>query len=208
MQVLIVGEDAVTRSILKRLFNIFKPDIEISPREEPVRGGSQIKKRINNYIKLAQNGISVAILIDADTECPPSIKSNWLGCIVPPNNFLFRIATDEAESWLLADRDNLSTYLKVGKKHIPLATVQGNEQEISFSLSYKSSLYLMKDIAVHSKSLKIREQLTPRNLSKKGPEYNSALIPFIQTIWNPIKAQENSSSLKRAVDRIKEFHAD
>jgi hypothetical protein len=44
--------------------------------------------------------------------------------------------------------------------------------------------------------------LTPKKEAKKGPEYNSCMLPFIQTGWNIDNARRNTDSLNRMIGRI------
>lgn len=49
--------------------------------------------------------------------------------------------------------------------------------------------------------------LTPKGLAKKGPEYNSALLPFISTKWDIQAAANQSHSLRKAIAHIRRVDA-
>ncbi len=204
MDIILVGEDEVTRKIMERLIKEYRKDIQII-RREPVRGG-QIKKLAPNYNKLKS---PVFLLTDLDSEeCPPSLIKNWLDNSEKSPYLLFRVAYGEAESWLMADKTNFSNYLEIDQNSIPSIynIDRKNKENIEIKYEYKPSLFLMKELAAQSKNNSIKEGLTPKNLAKKGPTYNSTLSPFIEKYWNPNVAKENSYSLKKTIQRLIEFN--
>lgn len=60
----------------------------------------------------------------------------------------------------------------------------------------------MREVISTSTKLAIRQQLTPKEGAKKGPEYNTAMTPFIQNIWNPENARLNSYSLEKMINHL------
>lgn len=64
---------------------------------------------------------------------------------------------------------------------------------------------MMKKIASASKNDTIRDSLLPKEGAKKGPLYNSILVPFIEKIWNIEDAAKNSTSLAKTLERLKSF---
>ena len=202
MNFIIVGEDLATREIIKRLISQYCLNAAIL-REEPARG-SEIQAKILQYNMLAEF-YPVFVLVDEDEECPPNKIQNWFGGNIIAPRMLFRVAVDEAESWLLADQSGFSNYFRIAKAEIPLSAVRGREKEVSFSIRYKTSLFIMLELAPKSRSASVREQLTPRNRANKGPAYNSAMAPFIINVWNTENARQNSSSLDKAIIRLIEF---
>jgi hypothetical protein len=201
MEFIIVGEDELARIVIKRLIAEHCPNARIS-RPDPARGG-EIESLVCNYNLLARK-YPIFILVDEDGDCAPGKINRWFQGQAIHANMLFRVAVDEVESWLLADRPGMADFLGVPPSKIPVTTSRRNDTEISFSLNYKSSLYLMKDIVPYSRKSTIKQRLLPRNHAKKGPEYNSTLKEFIP-IWDIEKAAENSSSLQRTITRIKQF---
>lgn len=73
--IIVAGEDEVTREIIKRLLRDSANPFRII-REEPARGGD-IEKKALKYNSL---GLPVVIFTDLDThDCPPSLISEWFG---------------------------------------------------------------------------------------------------------------------------------
>lgn len=198
----IVGEDPVTRAIIKRLINDYRPDIELGT-EYPVRG-SDIKRQAILFNKL---DAQTCILTDQDNAvCPPIMIRDWFGDALINRLMLFRVATTEAEVWLMADRDGFAGWLGIDAVLIPQPTKVGrlgNYIELPFPM--KPSLFLMRELASHSTHEDVKKDLTPKEYAKKGPAYNSTLIPFISDHWNPQKARKNSTSLDKAINRLIEF---
>lgn len=203
MKVDIAGEDDVTRAVLLRLLKDLRPDIEVD-KILPARG-SQLKVLAPKYNLL---NYPIILLTDLDQyDCPPSLLSDWLPKVALNRNFLFRIAYGETESWLMADRIGFSGWMETEPDLIPVSqTIDKfkNIREIVFP--YKPSLYMMREIASKSKSKNIREGMIPKEGAKKGPLYNSTLIPFIQNIWGFHSASDHSTSLQRTIQKIINFN--
>lgn len=200
IDIIIVGEDAVTREIIKRLLRHSRDDFQIT-REEPIRGG-EIKNKILNYNRLNQ---PVFVLTDLDEiDCPPSLIKNWFNQTPINPNLIFRVACDEAEAWLMADKIGFSRFLGIKESDLPglKKLDRRNSENVELQFKYKPSLYLMREL-INNKLL--AEQLKPRLGAKKGPEYNTAIIPFIQKTWNIDSAAKNSYSLRKAIKRVNEF---
>lgn len=202
MNINIAGEDQVTQAIIERLISEYRPDFTINIRW-PVRGG-QIQ---NLAPKLNLLDTPTFLLTDLDSyNCPPELLKDWLEGKQKNPNLLFRVAKDEAETWLMADREGFSKWMETDIGLIPIPKIIDNRtgaREIIFP--YKPSLYMMRDIAIHSKNRDLKEYLTPISGAKKGPAYNSAILPFIKNEWNTENAAINSESLTRAIDRLRKF---
>lgn len=201
--IIIVGEDEVTKEIIKRLLQYSVNQYRII-REEPVRGG-EIEKKAPMYNAL---NLPVILLTDLDTyDCPPSLIEKWFKETPLNPGLIFRIAYGEAESWLMADRQGFSEFLKIDEEHIPeIKNIdRRNPDNIEQIFPYKPSLYLMNVLAQQSRDNELKRKLTPRSLAKKGPEYNAALRPFIHEQWNIEAAARNSYSLRKAIRRVNEF---
>lgn len=202
MNVDIVGEDPVTQHVVERLIKLYRKDIVIVNRL-PARGG-QIQDLAPKYNKI---GSPIIMLTDLDAyDCPPSMINAWFKEKLS-EDFLFRIACTETETWLMADREGFAKWLSIDIARIPGAKEMDrkNKRNVELAFKYKPSLYLMKDLAAHSTNEQLREMLTPREGAKKGPAYNQAIIPFIDNAWNVEAAMKNSYSLQNAVSRIAEF---
>ncbi|MFD2918662.1 hypothetical protein ACFS6H_03000 [Terrimonas rubra] len=203
MEIDIVGEDPVTQSIIERLLREYRTDIIIKNRL-PARGG-QIQTLAPKYNKL---GSPTFLLTDLDTfTCPPALIRKWFGSDNISNELLFRIAQEEAETWLMADRKGFSDWLSVDINLIPEPKVLDNKKDISeITFPFKPSLYMMMNIASHSTNDRLKEDLTPKKGAGKGPAYNTALLPFIEKKWNIQNAAANSYSLGKAIQRLKNFN--
>jgi len=201
MKVYIVGEDAVTTSIIKRILIYCSDCFEIIS-ELPARGG-QVKSKIKEFNELS-NFYPVVLLIDLDNDdCAPLLLNRLIEN--KNDNFIFNIAVDEAEAWLMADKEGFSTYFKLKPEDMPSAckTKQGGKKAlIEMEFPYKSSMFLTHDLINKSKSVEYKQQLTPKRGASKGPEYNSCILPFIQSAWNIDNARQNSDSLNRMILRI------
>lgn len=160
------------------------------------RGGyGYLKKTIEGWNKAAKS-IPFVVLTDLDkSACPTALLENWLPG--PRNsNLLFRVAVKEVESWLLADRVNLSSFLKIPDLPLP--------ENSDLLPNPKKTLV---ELAKKSKIRAIRESLTPRNNStaQQGPEYNSCLGRFVRDHWDSKLASQNSPSLARTINRFAIF---
>ena len=202
MKVYIVGEDSVTSAIIRKVIRYCTKEIEIIS-ELPARGG-QIKSKIGEFNKLSAS-FPVILLTDLDaTICAPELMRQLL-----PNdkhaNFIFNIAVDEAEAWLMADRVGFSEYFAIDVDEMPVScqTKQGGRTVLTeMDFRYKSSMYLTHDLIKKSRKKEFIKQLTPREGASKGPEYNSVILPFIENKWNIDDALTNSDSLERMIFRI------
>jgi hypothetical protein len=202
MNVDIVGEDPVTKAIIERLLSDYREDVSIKERV-PVRGG-QIKAYAPKYNLL---GSPVIMLTDLDEyDCPPSLISDWFGNNPINENLLFRIAQEEAETWLMADREGFSKWLGVSVDLIPKPRKIDKRKPIyEIICPMKPSLYMMREIASKSSKTELKDLLIAREGAKKGPGYNSALLPFIKNKWDVNNAASNSHSLAKAISRLKDY---
>lgn len=202
MEIDIVGEDQVTQQIIERLINDYRKDISIKSRL-PARG-SQIKILAPKLNLLAS---PVFLLTDLDNYfCPPSLLTDWLNGEKLNEELLFRIAQEEAETWLMADREGFSKWLEIDIELVPTPKVIDSKTgalEIIFPI--KPSLFMMMNLASTSKNNELRENLTPITGAKKGPAYNSSILPFIKNKWNIENAAKNSYSLTKAIMRLQNF---
>lgn len=203
MEIDIVGEDPVTQSIIERLLKEYRTDITIKNRL-PARGGL-IQSLAPKYNVL---GSPIFLLTDLDTySCPPELIRKWFGKENISDELLFRIAQEEAETWLMADRKGFSKWLSVDENLIPEPKLIDKKKGISeIVFPMKPSLFMMMKIASQSTNAKLKEDLTPKKGAGKGPAYNSAILPFIENKWNIENAASNSYSLTKAIRRLKDFN--
>ncbi|NJL59453.1 MAG: DUF4276 family protein [Desulfobacteraceae bacterium] len=205
--IIVVGEDDVTREIIKRLLQSYRKDFDVI-REEPVRGG-KIKKDVLKYNCL---NLPVIMLTDLDQyDCPPSLIREWFQEEPKNPNLVFRVACDEAEGWLMADKTGFAKFLKISEDLLPALKsldTRRNPQNIELAFPYKPSLFLMRELAQKSADKSLKEKLMPRTVAKKGSQYNSTLLPFVVNHWNIEAAIKNSYSLQKAVERIIKFKSE
>lgn len=201
--VFIVGEDPVSRAITKRIIKDYAPSLNIV-NFIPARG-SDIKRKMCQINKVAIN-FPVILLSDLDTDpCAPVSKKILLKDIETKSpNLVVNIAVDEAEAWLFADREGFANYLGVPIEKMPQSSrqcFQGSKPIIEIELEMKASWYLTHYLIVSSTKKVLKEQLYS-NSRCKGKEYNPAIIPFIENIWNIESARLNSDSLNRMINRV------
>jgi hypothetical protein len=202
MDISIVGEDSATKESLKRIVTDYNSDLNIV-NEYPARGG-KTKQLIKRYNLLAAS-IPILLLTDLDQyDCAPEFIRQHLGGAAKHNNFLLRVAVDEVESWLMADRVGFAEYFEVPIELIPQSIAprisKPTVNELSFP--FKPSLYMQIEIFPHSTNKQFREGFISSVEAYKGPEYNSLITPFIQKKWNLKAAAKNSYSLRKAIERI------
>ncbi|MDR0895926.1 MAG: DUF4276 family protein [Prevotellaceae bacterium] len=117
MEVFIVGEDPVTKAIVERVIRYCSDAISII-NELPARGG-QIKRLIPEFNKLSA-AYPVVLLTDLDQyQCAPLMLREFIPH--KNKNFIFNIAVDEAEAWLMADREGFADYFKIALEDMPIA---------------------------------------------------------------------------------------
>jgi len=202
MKVYIVGEDEATKEIIKRVLMFCSDNFEII-LELPARGG-QIKQKIANFNDLSES-YPVILLMDLDEkDCAPIVLRDFFQDTKKGNHFIFNIANDEAEAWLMADRTNFSEYFRVPIDTIPFPQRIRNKRDFyqEMVFPYKSSFYMVNEIIPNSRIKEFKDQMIPQNGAKKGKEYNSALTPFIRNHWVIDNARLNSDSLNRMIIRI------
>ena len=204
MKVYIVGEDAVTFAIIRKILVHCSDSFEIIT-ELPARGGG-IKKKVQEFNNLSKS-YPVILLTDLDSDtCAPVL----LNRLIQNKNdkFIFNIAVDEAEAWLMADREGFSSYFKIKLEDMPSThqTKQGGRKLLTeMNFAYKSSMYLTHKLIQKSRSSEYKQQLIPKKGAAKGPEYNSCMLPFIQNAWNIDNACQHSDSLTRMIMKVKKL---
>lgn len=195
------GEDDLSRAVLQRLV------LDICGVADPIvlgpkNGGiSHIVKCLPKYFKLAESEF-VILLIDLDSgECEPSCRRKFFeagGVEEPTPDFMvFGIAKREVESWLLADVQNLASFLNISSAKID----PNSETNTADPKEY------LVNLAKRSRNREKRQAIVPLQNSKNtvGLGYNSALIKFVVEHWDHEAASANSISLTRMRSRIEEL---
>ncbi len=160
------------------------------------KGVNYIKKKLSGF-----NDAAVAIpvlalvdLMDAKSGCPKQVVEKWLPRC--HKNMIFRLVVFEIESWILADRTGVSTFLGVSKNKVP-----GNPEQVA---DPKRTLV---GLARKSRSERIRRLLVPArgSTATEGPAYTSELQRFVRDQWNIGEAIDRAPSLKRCVGAVTRF---
>jgi len=201
----VAGEDDVTKACIKKIISHCAPNSKIIT-ELPARGG-QLKSSIEKFNNLSLTS-PVILLMDLDAStCAPQLKTECFKGIDQSENFIFNIACDEAEAWLMSDRKTFSKYFKVPVDMIPSVGNMGTRlkpyKELSFK--YKSSLFLTTELILKSTDGNYIKMMKPKTGASKGPEYNMAIIPFINDHWNIDEARLNSDSLNKTILRVEKY---
>ncbi|MBQ7736114.1 MAG: hypothetical protein IJT61_09365 [Bacteroidales bacterium] len=204
IQVYISGEDAVTVAVIKRLLSYVSPRFVVLSNI-PARGG-EVKSKVLESNELAK-AYPVVMLLDLDQGCAPELKSKLLQGNTQSRHFLMNISVDEAEAWLMADRQGFSSFFGIDVNAIPVSEMQkqgGHVERREMNFPYKSSLMLTHELALLSSKKEIRQKVGVSDLNgpKKGKEYNDAIVPFIENNWDIEAALPNSDSLQRMVRRL------
>lgn len=201
----VVGEDEVTRHVIYQVLKYCHGDKFTVLAELPARGG-EIKNKISNFNNLAMKD-PVILLMDLDADsCAPELKRKLFGQLNQAENLIFNIAIDEAEAWLMADREGFAKYISVDVDKLPYAELQkqgGPKACMEMRINCKSSYFLTHILILESSDPTLKRQLLAEGKASKGREYNTAILPFIDNYWDIESAMKNSESLCRMVRRIK-----
>lgn len=156
------------------------------------RGKQHLRSKVQGYNHAARIAPWL-VLVDLDTEadCAASLAEEWLPN--PAAYMYFRVAVRSVESWLLADIEGLSKFLRVSRKRLPALPD-------SVALPKQMIVNLARD----SRSTAIQQDMVPRDGSGRnvGPAYTSRLAEFVTSHWSPSRAAPRSDSLQRAIRRL------
>ncbi len=150
-------------------------------------GKGNIDRELLKYCAMGRSfPLLVVRDLDHDDECPGAFVAALR--LRPTRWFRFRLAVRELESWILADADGLSRFLRVDAKWLPR---QPDAEE-------DPTLTLLK-VAQRAPAT-IRRALLPRSgdASVVGPLYEAKLIEFGERSWDVARAARRSPSLRRA----------
>lgn len=198
--VYILGEDQASKSVVKRIFQTYCAEEELN-ESLPMRGGEfKNPLYLNKLNRLAETQHVFCLLDSDEIACPGDEISRTISSINA--NLRLRYAVTEVESWLLSDISGFASYYKIPIGKMPEVSQRRAKREIL--VNYKPSLFLMHLIQQNSSNQEFVRIFTPINRSRKSPEYNSGIIPYILHAWNPEEARKNSSSLDRMIFRVEE----
>lgn len=152
-------------------------------------GKARLRQRIDGYNRAARySPWCVLVDLDADADCAPALRREWLPTVAPL--LCFRVAVRAVEAWLLADAERLARFLGLARGRIPATPEQLPDPKAS-----------MIDLARGSRRRAVRMDMVPRQGSgrREGPAYTSRLIEFVAGQWRPAVAAERCDSLGRTI---------
>ena len=193
-------EDEATRwvadRILAYLCDVTGLDLRFQNGHPVVtRGCGNLKAKAQKLLVAARSGVNGFLLADLDNyQTPTALGKDWLNldCLSAcPPNFIFRISIREIESWILADRDAIASFLGISVAAFPhdMDSLPDPKQ------------FLLNTIRAKCKKRCHREML-PEPGQTIGIGYNSMLGEFIKFHWSPIRASAHSTSLNRSLNRV------
>jgi hypothetical protein len=153
------------------------------------KGKPYLLKRLPNYNQAARFAPWFAVIdLDRDAPCPAQAIRQWL--TNPSRGMRFRVAVQAIEAWLMADKENMARFLGV--------TLSRLQHNADLNLNPKQTLI---NIARTSRNRNIREDLVPRQSSgaRVGPLYVPRLTEFVEKLWRPDVAANESDSLRRCI---------
>lgn len=196
--IVVIGEDTLCCAIGEKLVNDFLPDWKQVNAPINTRGVTRLKANLPRYLKLARRGVFVLCIAGIDrAPCAPALVRKWLPRGVN-DAFLLRFAVREAESWLLADRPNLSTFLHIPTNKIPTVPDELDDPKRT----------LLNAVRKHSSKALQAELISSGKAIAPGPGYNDCLSAFVRGAWNPTDAAECSPSLRRTISRLEALRTD
>lgn len=158
-------------------------------------GSSAIDRKLEAYASAARFSPWL-VHRDLDlAECAPGLFRR-LVCRPPPGLNLI-VPVRQIESWLLADREGCSAFLRVA----PASTIEQPE-------ALPDAKQALVALARRSRSRAIREGMVPRPQSgrKVGADYGGLVAEFVATTWSPDRAVAGGArSLAKLLERIERF---
>lgn len=187
-----VVEGFTDKAVLEVL--CFQLDIA-SPKIVIKNGKNALDRDLDKFNKAARRFPFLVIRdLNHDADCAPALRKMLLPKI--SKLMIFCIVIHEIEAWLMADSKMLADFLKISEKHIP--------QKPELLDDPKSVLLVM---VAKSRNRELREDMLPRKDSgaKQGPAYAARLAEFASLHWRPDIASKKCPSLKRCMEKIKQF---
>ena len=157
-----------------------------------VNGKGAIDARIQKYWEASQI-IPHVIFRDVDYDegaCPVALHSA-LSSKTPGDspNLLIRIVDQCIESWMLADRRGIAEFCGVSPARVKIPASHHKSYLLSMFREAK-----LKDAVAHVD-----------NELDFGPAYELHVQRFMKTAWNVERAADDSPSLRRALQRLRDL---
>ena len=130
--------------------------------------------------------------LDNKFPCAGLARAQWLPSPAP--YMCFRIAVQEIEAWLLADREQAAKFFKV-----PLTSIPSNPDMLTSPLPKEVVLQLAQQGGLAGMTRGAGDTLDEGNL------YTNRMSEFARLWWRPAIAAQNSPSLKKCIERLQQL---
>lgn len=188
----IATEDVLTEEVIIKILMSFEQFNIVHKLGR--QGSGYLTSKLVNFNQLAGNQI-VLLVLDLDSkDSAEEYKRLIEGKIQNKNDsLLILVPVREIESWILADRDGLSSFLKISRDRIqrdPESLLDPKEKIISLSRDCKNG--------------DAKRGIPPKAgaASKVGLSYNTLLTNFVRDEWSHTRAIENAPSLVETIGII------
>lgn len=160
------------------------------------QGVSYLRQRVLGFNVRARYGNPILVLVDfVDTglECPPAVPEAWLPNRAP--GMLLRVAMNEIESWLLADRQGIAQFLGLSSAQVPQ-----NPERVP------DPKQVLVNLARHGRR-RVARALVPQPgiTAVVGSGYVHAMQTFVAHHWNIEVARQRAPSLDHCLLRLAEL---
>ncbi len=164
-----------------------------SPATIYVQGGkARLLTKLTGYNAAAALSPWIVIVdLNGDARCAPDFVQ--LHMPAPAAQMAFRVAVRQAEAWLMGDREQLASYLRVSQRQVP------TDPE-----SEPDAKQAMVNIARRSRDRHVCADMVPTAASRRkaGPNYAGRMIEFATQRWRPDVASQRVDSLCRCLQRL------
>ena len=164
------------------------------------RGSGVIDSRLHGYARAAVHAPWV-VFRDTDGQCPVDLRGELLGSVDPAHAdagdesvheslFRLRLVETEIESWLLADPIWFAAYFRVPEVRARRAMKAQDAKAGLLGLIHN-----------HCADRRLREGVVREDRRGRlvfGDGYVAGIREFVARQWDPQRASENNSSLRRA----------
>ncbi len=133
--------------------------------------------------------------LDNKFACAGLARQRWLPSPAP--YMCFRIAVQEIEAWLIADKQRFAEFLQVDPGIIP------NNPEDIRDPKEQSLIMMPKEMILTLAQSSLDPQIYPR--LKAVSSYNNEMGKFAKKYWRPAIAAQNSPSLKKCIERLQQL---
>jgi hypothetical protein len=187
-------EDVLSETVGIKLISELGASFEVGSKFGR-KGNGYLRSNLTKFLEIARYEY-LFLLTDLDwVTCAPSLISSWAQDQIVPEKLLLRVAVREVESWLLADREAIASFLSCSEAKL-------KDPPDSLSDPKQALLQLAK-----KSPRAIRSELVAEHgaIASQGLGYNQLLGEFVRNSWSPERAAERSNSLFRARRRLHEL---